>query len=202
METFSNVVDWKEADAKKKIMLYAKNSKSLILEIGCGRGEYTVALAEMDKESNFVGIDYQGERIWHGAKYALENKLENVLFFRGFADKLSEYFPVNSVDEIWLTFPDPYLKEKRAKRRLTSLQFLEIYKKILKKKHRIHLKTDDVCLFEFSKECITEMNGKIIREYADLYSVKRNDEILYVQTKYEKAFLKLNKKIHYLEFEL
>jgi len=177
-----------------------KNNNPIILELGCGKGEYTVELAKRFPEKNFIGIDIKGARMWRGAKTALENNLSNVCFIRTRIDFITSIFDVNEVKEIWLTFPDP--QPKKVRKRLTSARFLNMYQKFLKKPAIIHLKTDNDLLFEYTCELINYNKLKIIEKIDDIYEKKYNNELLYIQTFYEKQFLKENKKIHYLSFFL
>jgi tRNA (guanine-N7-)-methyltransferase len=133
LKTYSNVIEWNDSDAKGELNLLFTKYQSVILELGCGRGEYTVALAKKYPETLFVGIDIQGERIWRGAKDALEGKISNAYFLRIKVENILEYIPKKRIDEIWITFPDPFPKERRSKRRLTSPMFLNMYKDLLKR---------------------------------------------------------------------
>ena len=142
MKSFSNVYQWNDEGFKDDVLKFFKKEKNIVFELGCGKGEYTVSLAKKFPNTLFVGVDIQGERIWRGAKYALESGLGNVYFFRMQIGNLLEYIPKSSVNEIWLTFPDPFLKDRDSKKRLTSHRFLEMYKYILRKNGIIHLKTD------------------------------------------------------------
>ncbi|MCL4162187.1 UNVERIFIED_CONTAM: hypothetical protein GTU68_051039, partial [Idotea baltica] len=126
------------------------NKAPLILELACGRGEYTLALAAHFKEQNFIGVDIKGARIWKGAKMALEQQLDNAAFLRTRIEQIELFFTPEEVDEIWITFPDPFLKKGKANRRLTSASFLDRYRKILKKGGLLHLKTDDPTLYNFT----------------------------------------------------
>lgn len=198
----NNVWEHHQDNIKNKVLTLLKNKKPIVLELACGGGDYTVALAEKYPNKNIIGIDIQGERIWHGAKKAVENKLENAFFIRDYIDHLLEYFPENSVSEIWITFPDPYPKKRQTKKRLTSLKFLEIYKKILKPDSVIHLKTDDKNLFDYSIKGVEEFGGEIIKTHRDIYSQKVDNSLLYVQTFYEKKHIKDGKEINYLEFKI
>ncbi|MCD4761203.1 tRNA (guanosine(46)-N7)-methyltransferase TrmB [bacterium] len=201
LENFANVAQVNQENLKKKLKNFLKNTKTLSLELACGKGEYTLALAKRNKNQTFIGIDSQGERIWRGAKQAQVEKLKNVFFLRIQIENLNKYFLKNSVDQIWITFPDPFPRKGQIKKRLTSPRFLKIYKKILKPQGQIHLKTDDLNLFNYSIETINQFGGEILEELPDLYSQKHN-VLLDIQTYYEKMHLKKGKAINYLKFRL
>ena len=143
---------------------YFKNENPLVLELGCGKGEYTVGLAEKFPNKNFIGIDIKGSRLWRGAKFALENKMKNVAFVRTRIDHIEMVFAFAEVDEIWITFPDPQPQKTRERKRLTSPMFLNRYTKILKPGGILNLKTDNFQLYEYSKQIAEEMNFKILAE--------------------------------------
>ncbi len=197
----ANVLDWHRDDLKTELEKFFGNSKKNILEIACGRGEYALALAEKFPEKNIAAIDIQGGRIWQGAKQALEKKLNNLIFIRAYLDHLEEYFPKNSVEEIWIAFPDPFPKKKQAKKRLTGLKFLKSYRKILVPEGIIHLKTDDQNLFEYSKKEITKAKGKILSALKDLHAKNRKNPWLNLKTYYEQKHLEQGKNIYYLKFQ-
>jgi tRNA (guanine-N7-)-methyltransferase len=201
LEEFSNVFQRTQKDAKGKLNEFLKD-KPTILELACGRGEYTLALAKMFPDKSFIGIDYQGERLWFGSKKAQKEKLSNVRFLRIYVEELLEYFKPNSINEIWITFPDPFPKKRHTKKRLTFERFLAIYKKVLKPKGVVRLKTDDKNFFEYSLESIKEFGGKILEKLEDIYKNKVNNPLLYVQTHYEKKHLKNKKAIYYLKFSV
>jgi len=175
-----------------------KNYNPIIIELGCGKGEYTIELAKKFPEKNFIGIDIKGARMWRGAKTALENNLKNVIFIRTRIDFINSIFDSNEVDEIWLTFPDP--QPKKVKKRLTSSKFLNMYKQFLKKPALIHLKTDNDLLFQYTYELVNFNGLTIIEKIDNIYEKNYDNDILYIQTFYEKQFLKENKNIHYLSF--
>ncbi len=192
--------------------IYFKNNHPLILELGCGKGEYTIGLAENHPNKNFIGTDLKGNRIWRGAKTALENNQTNVAFLRTRIENITTCFGKNEVDEIWITFPDPQPQKARIKKRLTSPQFIERYKKIVKEKGIIHLKTDNLPLYEYTLEVIKELNLKLLESTNDLYALlhSSNDsnllnfppETFGIQTFYEKKFSEKGFKICYLRFEI
>lgn len=205
---FENVLDYteiREIDRPKGLWnkTIFKNHQPITLELGCGKGEYTVELARRYPDRNFIGIDIKGPRIWRGAKTALEEELTNVRFLRIFIDHLHYYFDRDEVDEIWITFPDPYIRKKpRRSKRLTSPKFLSIYRNVLKPGGTIHLKTDSSVLFDFTLETIEQEGCKIIKQIDDVYRDATNDELLMIQTFYEKMHLKEEKTIRFVAFQL
>lgn len=200
--TFSNVV---QLDAGKPFKGqwskdFFKNDNPLVLELACGKGEYTVNLATMFPDKNFIGIDYKGNRIWRGAKTALEEGVNNVGFLRIQIETLLEYFAPGEADEIWITFPDPQPQLSREKKRLTSDRFLEMYKTILKPGGFVNLKTDNDGLHAYTAEKIAEVGLNLHVKTEDLYQSEFADEVLSIKTYYEKKYLKDNKNINYLKF--
>ncbi len=182
---------------------FFKNDNPITLELACGRGEYTIALAEMYPERNFIGVDIKGARIWKGAAAALRENLNNVAFLRTRIEQIDRFFLPEEVSEIWITFPDPFLRKSKANRRLTSTHFLNVYRKILRDNGTIHLKTDEINLYEFSLEVLSSYPAASL-QYAndDIYSGKLPIEELNVKTYYEKIHLAQGKKIKYLRFNL
>ena len=150
LKTFSNVLQFPE-NMPGKWNSFFNNSHPIVLELACGKGEYAVSLGKMFPEKNFIGVDLKGNRIWVGAKKALENNLNNVAFLRTQIDKIADYFAKNEVSEIWITFPDPQLRNSKAKKRLTHPKFLRSYQQFLIPGGLIHLKTDSPNLYEFTK---------------------------------------------------
>ncbi len=179
-----------------------KNSNPVVLELACGRGEYCLALGEKYPEKNFIGLDVKGARIWKGARMALQNKLENVVFLRTRIEQLELFFGAGEVSEIWITFPDPFLKNSKANRRLTAKPFLDRYKKVLQKNALCHLKTDNTLLYNFSLDVFKEENVKVNYCNDDIYSSPLFLEELEFKTYYEKMHLEKNLKIKYIQFEL
>ena len=178
-----------------------KNNNPIVLELGCGKGEYTVNLAEINSEVNYIGIDIKGARIWKGATLAHKNKLDNVRFLRTQIEQLDKFFCDKEISEIWITFPDPQIKYRRRKKRLTSVSMLESYKKILKKKGLIHLKTDSEFLHGFTLGILDSLNVEIIKSTHDLYKSKITNSVLKIKTFYETMFLKKKKPITYICFK-
>jgi len=202
IETFINVLqlDAGKAYKGKWSESFFKNNNPVVLELACGKGEYTVNLAQMFPNKNFIGIDYKGNRIWRGAKTALEDGVNNVAFLRMQIENLVDYFAAGEVDEIWITFPDPQPQLSREKKRLTSPRFLNMYQTVLKPGGAINLKTDNDGLYEYTAEKITELKLKQHINTADLYHSEFADEVLSIKTYYEKKYLKDNKNINYLKF--
>ena len=202
VDTFSNVL---QLDAGKLFKGqwntgFFKNNSPVVLELACGKGEYTVNLATMFPGKNFIGIDYKGNRIWRGAKTALEENVTNVAFLRIQIETLLEYFEPEEIDEIWITFPDPQPQVSREKKRLTSARFLEKYREVLKRGGYIHLKTDNDELHSYTAVKIEETGLKLHIKTEDLYDSAYADEALSIKTHYEKMYLKANKNINYLKF--
>ncbi len=181
------------------------NRNPIIIELGCGAGEYTIGLARIFPNTNFIGIDIKGARLWKGAKIAEDEKLLNVRFLRTKIDFINKFFARNEIDEIWLTFSDP--QPKKPRKRLTSELFINRYRPILKKKGFIHLKTDSDLLYEYTKEEIFIHNYYLIKDIENIYNhtFKNNallKEILYFKTFYEKKWIQMGKSIKYLSFQL
>ncbi len=181
---------------------FFKNDNPIVLELGCGKGEYSVGLAEKFPDKNFIGIDIKGARIWRGSKTALEKKLTNVTFIRTKIELTKSVFNNDEISEIWLPFPDPQVKKRRTKKRLTSSRFLNLYKQFLKPNGIIHLKTDNTVLYEYTLKIINKNNLDIIKSTNDLYNSEFADDILSIKTFYEQQFLDEGKTIFYLKFKL
>lgn len=178
------------------------NDHPITLELGCGKGEYSVGLARLFPERNFIGIDIKGARIWTGARLASEEGIRNVAFIRTRIEFINSFFTENEIDEIWLTFPDPQLKKRRNKKRLTSPRFLNSYRGFLRDGGSIHLKTDNAELFHYTLS-VAELNGLPVRSATnDLYRGGQDSTAHGIQTFYEKQFLEAGLPIHYLAFEL
>lgn len=178
------------------------NDNPVVLELGCGKGEYTVGLAERFPENNYIGIDIKGSRMWRGAKTADYKKLLNTAFLRTRIEFISSFFAEDEVDEIWITFPDPQPEKRNSNKRLTCPWFLNKYRIFLKNHGIIHLKTDNPDLYNYTKS-LAEKNGlEIVMATSDLYGKIPSDDILSINTYYESIFLKERHKICYLSFRL
>lgn len=202
IETFANVY---ELDAGKALKgnwskMHFKNDAPLVLELACGKGEYTVNLAQLFPHKNFIGIDYKGNRIWRGAKTAMEEGIDNVAFLRIQIEHILDYFDSDEVSEIWITFPDPQPQISREKKRLTAPRFLEKYKVILQEAAPINLKTDNDNFYAFTLETIDQLGLKLHVRTEDLYRSNLVDEVLSIKTYYEKKYLTHNKNINYVRF--
>ncbi|ADY53316.1 tRNA (guanine-N(7)-)-methyltransferase [Pseudopedobacter saltans DSM 12145] len=200
--TFRNVVQLDEGKPYKGKWKekFFKNDKPLILELACGKGEYSVNLGRKYPDKNFLGIDYKGNRIWVGAKMALDEGLENVGFLRIQIQNILDYFGEGEVDEIWITFPDPQAQSPLERKRLTNPAFLGKYKSILKEPGIMHLKTDNDGFFEYTLEKVSEGQYNIQDQSTDIYKSHPNDEILSIKTHYERIYLQKGKNINYVRF--
>jgi tRNA (guanine-N7-)-methyltransferase len=179
-----------------------KNDNPIVLELACGRGEYALGMARMMPEKNFIGIDIKGARIWKGSSIAIEEKLDNVAFVRTRIEQIAHFFGAEEIDEIWITFPDPFLRKSKAKRRLTSSRFLNEYKKILKKDGVIHLKTDSPQLYEFTLETLEEYEGATLLYHdADIYSKPLPIPELDLKTYYEHLHISGDNTIKYVKLK-
>lgn len=199
IKTFSNVFEYPE-NMQGKWNEFFKNDNPIILELACGKGEYTIGLAQLYPGKNFIGIDIKGNRMWAGAKTALRNKMMNVGFLRTQIDKINQYFSNNEADEIWITFPDPYLRKSKAKKRLTHPKFLRMYKQFLKPGGLIHLKTDSPDLYQFTKTVIEIYGLKTISDINDLYKNENSKAELNIKTHYEGLNIAKSNTIFYLCF--
>ncbi len=182
--------------------VFFKNANPIVLELGCGRGEYTVGLAKKFPNSNFLGIDVKGDRIWFGSTSAIESNLSNVGFLRAQIQQLDHFFDEGEVSEIWITFPDPRPKVRDAKRRLTSPRFLKLYQKILAPGGIIHLKTDNTPLYEYTLEVLEDFAANVVAHTDDLYNSELMNEHLGIKTRFEKSFFEKGFSIKYLKFNL
>jgi tRNA (guanine-N7-)-methyltransferase len=173
------------------------------LELGCGKGEYSVGLAERSPTKNFIGIDIKGARFWRGAKTAVENGLHNVAFLRTQIELIEHCFAANEVSEIWITFPDPQIKYKRTKHRMTNAAFLDNYKKILKPNGLMHLKTDSEFMHGYTLGLLHGAGHEVV--YAN-HNIYKNEgapgEVTGIQTFYESQYLEVNKPITYIQFRI
>lgn len=179
---------------------YFHNDNPIVLELGCGKGEYTVGLAERYPDRNFIGIDIKGARMWTGACQVRERGMKNAAFLRTNIELLPYFFAPDEVDEIWITFPDPQMKKTR--RRLTSARFLKLYRRILAPGGTVHLKTDSPFLYTFTSRLVHENSLPLLAETSDLYSSGLADAVTSIKTHYEKQWLSRGKRIKLIEFTL
>lgn len=183
--------------------IHFKNSNPIVLELACGKGEYAVALARKFPNKNFIGIDIKGARMHKGAKTALEENLTNVAFLRTKIELLDKFFEKQEVSEIWITFSDPFPKEKHEKHRLTAPNFLTLYRKVSSKNTIVHLKHDSEDFFDYTLEILKLEDLTIFKKERNIYEFGTSEPILTeVQTHYEKNHLSRGKKINYLQFQL
>lgn len=182
---------------------FFKNNNPLILELGCGKGEYTIGLAKNSNHKNYIGIDIKGARFWRGAKNATDIGLKNVAFLRTQIELIEHCFEENEVDEIWITFPDPQIKYKRTKHRLTNTDFLKRYKKILKQNGVINLKTDSEFMHGYTLGLLHGEGHEVLYANHDVYKNEgAPDEVTDIQTFYENQYLEKNKAITYIKFRI
>jgi len=183
---------------------YFKNDNPIVLELGCGKGEYTIGLARKNPDKNYIGVDVKGNRLWTGAKQALDEKLTNVAFLRTRVDFIEQCFGPAEISEIWITFPDPQPQKTRARKRLTHMLFLNRYKKILRPGGIIQLKTDSTSLYEYTLEVIKENHFPLLFNTNDLYKncPKGREELIEIKTHYEKLFTDKGEDIKYCSFKI
>jgi tRNA (guanine-N7-)-methyltransferase len=178
------------------------NNCPIVLELACGRGEYTVGLAQLNNNTNYIGVDIKGNRMYIGAKKALSENLSNASFLRTQIELIPNYFNAQEVDEIWITFPDPQLRISKAKKRLTHPRFLRLYQQILKTKGSIHLKTDSPQLYRFTKKVIAMYGLNLLEDNANVYNSGEISPELKIKTHYESLDIAGSNTIHYLKFSL
>lgn len=178
---------------------YFKNDNPVTIELACGRGEYTVGMARMFPDRNYVGIDKKGDRLWKGSTWAVEENMKNAAFLRTDILFIESFFEVGEVDEVWLTFPDPRPRKRDSKRRLSSTRYLDMYKKLLKPEGYFRFKTDNTDLFNFTLEELAYRNDLVEYTYThDLYQSDLRAECYDIKTKYEEMFAAQGEKIKYL----
>lgn len=201
IKSFANVMEYPE-NMQGKWNEFFKNDNSIILELACGKGEYTVGLGKLYVDKNFIGVDIKGNRMWAGAKIALACKMMNVGFLRTQIDKINQYFSKNEIAEIWITFPDPYLRKSKTRKRLTHPKFLRLYTQFLKPNGLIHLKTDSPDLYHFTKTVIDLYDLKTVSDINDLYKNVDITAELKIKTHYECMDIAKSNTIFYLCFSL
>lgn len=207
--TFDNFFQPNYEDIKNGFVLkgkwrsdFFKNNNPIILELGCGKGEYSVGLAKRYPDKNFIGIDIKGARMWRGCKTSNDDNMNNIAFLRTRIELIEFYFDEHEVDEIWVTFPDPQPRRIKENKRLTSPPFLARYANILKTDGIVHLKTDAFILYLYTLEVIEEYKHKILISTNDLYNSGIEDDVMGIQTFYEQMFLEQGKRINYIKFQL
>lgn len=200
-KTFDKTFDFPyELKGKWNLEVF-KNDHPIVLELGCGKGEYTVALSAQYPDKNFIGIDIKSNRMWRGALTAKERGITNAAFIRMLITKLAEIFDEGEVSEIWITFPDPFPKDRHAKHRLTSERFLPFYKQVLKPKGIVHFKTDDTPLFEYSLEVLEKHAIKPFEVNWDVHgNTDSHAHLREIRTYYENKFSAQGRTIKYLRF--
>ncbi len=210
-ETFSNVVQPSREELVNASFAYKgnwnaqffKKENPLVLELGCGKGEYAVALAKKYPNKNFIGIDIKGARFWRGAKTAIEEEISNVGFLRTQIELIDHAFGENEVDEIWITFPDPQIKYKRTKHRMTNAEFLKRYKKVLKPEGVVNLKTDSEFMHGYTLGLLHGAGHEVLYANHNVYKQEGSpEEVTSIQTFYESQYLEENKPITYIKFKI
>jgi tRNA (guanine-N7-)-methyltransferase len=201
LKTFSNVLQFPE-DMQGSWKHYFGNQNPLVLELACGKGEYTIGLGELYKNKNFIGVDIKGNRLWVGSKKATDHHLSNVAFLRIQIERLTDFFATEEVDEIWITFPDPQLRLSKSKKRLTHPRFLRLYYQVLKPGGKIHLKTDSPDLYFFTKKVIEMYGCSICKDLKDLYGEPGLPPELHIKTHYESLDIAKSNTIFYVSFTL
>jgi len=193
--TFALKGKWRET--------FFKNDNPLVLELGCGKGEYSVALAKKYPNKNFIGVDIKGARFWRGAKTGIEENIPNVAFLRTQIELIDHAFAENEVDEIWITFPDPQIKYKRTKHRMTNAEFLERYKQILKPDGVVNLKTDSEFMHGYTLGLLHGAGHEVLYANHNVYKQEGSpEEVTSIQTYYEGQYLAQNKPITYIRFKI
>ena len=178
------------------------NNNPITLELACGKGEYSLGLAAMNPEHNYIGIDIKGDRLWKGAQTALDQHLPNVHFLRARIDHLTNYFAPGEIAGIWIPFPDPFLRKTRIRKRLTHEVFLQRYSDVLLPDAQLHLKTDSPTLYEFTLQTLAELGHTVLEKHDNLYRLSELSEELSIQTYYERQHLAAGRTIRYIRFRL
>ena len=206
METYSHVFQYPFAVLKERGFdmrgkwneMFFHNTNPIVLELGCGKGEYAVGLARRYPDKNFIGVDIKGARMWTGASEAQSEGIDNVAFLRTHIELITHFFAPGEVSEIWITFPDPQMKKTR--KRLTSTRMIELYREILAENGIIHLKSDSPFLYTYTRAMVQENNFPILIDTDDLYNSGIDDDILGIKTFYEQQWLERGKSIKYIKF--
>jgi tRNA (guanine-N7-)-methyltransferase len=201
IKTFSNVLEYPK-NVKGEWKNFFRNSNAITLELACGKGEYAVGLGRLHPHRNFIGLDIKGNRLWVGAKTALNEGLNNVAFVRTQIQKITDYFTTGEVSEIWITFPDPQLRRSKAKKRLTHPRFLRMYQSIIGKHGLVNLKTDSPELYNFTKQVIDLFQLDLLQDYKDVYAISSIPKELAIKTHYENLDIAQSHQIYYLKFSI
>ena len=201
IKMFPNVLEYPQ-NMPDKWSGFFTNHHPIVLELACGKGEYTVGLAQLHPDTNYIGVDVKGNRLWKGAANALQLQLRNAAFLRTQIELIHTYFSKEEVAGIWITFPDPQLRVSKQKRRLTHPRFLRLYQQILSRDGCVHLKTDSPLLYDFTKKVIDIYHLTLLTDYNDLYTDKNIAADLKIQTHYEKLDIAQSKRIFYLRFRI
>jgi len=201
LETFANVLQYPDAMPGAWNPFF-DNRNPIVLELACGKGEYTLGLAQLYPNKNFIGVDVKGNRLWVGAKKAISHNLKNVAFLRIQIERLASFFATEEVDEIWITFPDPQLRVSKAKKRLTHPRFLRLYYSVMKPGGRIHLKTDSPDLYRFTRRVIDMYGCTLLQDFEDIYAEPGIPPELHIKTHYESLDIAGSNRVHYLCFTL
>lgn len=201
LNTFTNVLQFPKEIGGRWADFF-KNNNKITLELACGKGEYALGLGQLYPERNFIGVDLKGNRLWVGARKAMQLNLSNVAFLRTQIDQVNEYFAIDEVSEIWITFPDPQLRMSKAKKRLTHPKFLRLYQQFLVKGGFIHLKTDSPDLYAFTKMVIELYGCKIYEDQGDVFTSDAVSDEMKIRTHYESLDIAKSNRIHYLRFSL
>ncbi|MGF7231468.1 tRNA (guanosine(46)-N7)-methyltransferase TrmB [Arachidicoccus sp.] len=201
IKAFENVLEYPQG-MPGKWKDFFKNDYSITLELACGKGEYALGLGKLYPEKNFLGVDVKGNRIWRGAKTALQENLSNVGFMRAQIEAINEYFSKDEVADIWITFPDPHLPGAKMKKRLTHPRFLRLYQQFLQPDGTVNLKTDSPVLYKFTKTVIELFDLELLNDEEDVYKSLQVSAELAIKTHYEKMDIAGFRKVHYLSFKI
>ncbi len=201
IKDFPNVLEYPQ-NMKGTWRAFFKNNNGIVLELACGKGEYTIGLAQLHPQTNYIGVDVKGNRLWKGASEASALQLANAAFLRTQIQLIQTYFGNGEVNEIWITFPDPQLRVSKQKRRLTHPRFLRLYQPIIADKGCIHLKTDSPALYRFTKKIIETYHLTLLNDYDNVYAAGTISPELTIKTHYEKLDIAQSNRIFYLRFRL